>query len=108
LKKFGFHTHVPTAEAGETRLFVRRGRTEVKIEVNFVLRGTVLPVRRASLTSVASDVLVADLNIPVASLEDLYGGKLVAALDRQHPRDIFDVMQLFEHEGITCSRLVIE
>ncbi len=31
----------------------------------------------------------------------MYGGKLVAALDRQHPRDLFDVMQLFAHEGIT-------
>jgi hypothetical protein len=37
----------------------------------------------------------------VVSLEDVYGGKLVAALDRQHPRDLFDVMQLFAHEGIT-------
>lgn len=30
-------------------------------------------------------------------------GKLVAALDRQHPRDLFDVMQLFAHEGITAG-----
>jgi hypothetical protein len=37
------------------------------------------------------------------SLEDVYGGKLVAALDRQHPRDLFDVMQLFAHEGITAG-----
>ena len=37
------------------------------------------------------------------SLEDVYGGKLVAAMDRQHPRDLFDVMQLFMHEGITPS-----
>jgi predicted nucleotidyltransferase component of viral defense system len=34
-------------------------------------------------------------------LEDMYGGKLVAAMDRQHPRDLFDVLQLFAHEGIT-------
>jgi hypothetical protein len=34
-------------------------------------------------------------------MEDVYGGKLVAAMDRQHPRDLFDVMQLFTHEGIT-------
>lgn len=33
----------------------------------------------------------------------MYGGKLVAAMDRQHPRDLFDVMQLFEHEGITAG-----
>jgi len=44
---------------------------------------------------------MADLDIPVVSLEDMYGGKLVAALDRQHPRDLFDVMLLFAHEGIT-------
>jgi len=37
----------------------------------------------------------------MASVEDVYGGKLVAAMDRQHPRDLFDVMQLFAHEGIT-------
>lgn len=65
------------------------------------MRGTVQPVRRASLTPVARDLLMADLDIPVVSLEDVYGGKLVAALDRQHPRDLFDVMQLFAHEGIT-------
>jgi len=33
----------------------------------------------------------------------VYGGKLVAAMDRQHPRDLFDVMQLFAHEGITSG-----
>lgn len=82
-------------------MLVRRGSIQVKVEVNFVMRGTVQPVRRASLTPVARDVLMADLEIPVVSLEDVYGGKLVAALDRQHPRDLFDVMHLFAHEGIT-------
>jgi len=101
LKKRGFQTHAPAALAGETKLLVRRGSVQVKIEVNFVMRGTVRPVRRAALTPAARDTLMADLEIPVVSLEDVYGGKLVAALDRQHPRDLFDVMQLFAHEGIT-------
>jgi predicted nucleotidyltransferase component of viral defense system len=101
LKRHGFQTYMPAADAGEAKLLVRRGRIEVKIEVNFVLRGTVQPVRPASLAPVARDILMADLEIPLVALEDLYGGKLVAALDRQHPRDLFDVMQLFEHEGIT-------
>jgi hypothetical protein len=48
-------------------------------------------------------MLQADLEIPVVSFEDVYGGKLVAAMDRQHPRDLFDVMQLFAHEGITSG-----
>ena len=101
LKKRGFQTYMPAAAAGETKLLVRRGSMQVKVEVNFVMRGTVRPVRRASLTPAARDVLMADLEIPVVSLEDVYGSKLVAALDRQHPRDLFDVMQLFAHEGIT-------
>ncbi|MFQ5651387.1 MAG: nucleotidyl transferase AbiEii/AbiGii toxin family protein [bacterium] len=35
------------------------------------------------------------------SIGDLYGGKICAALDRQHPRDLFDVYVLFNNEGIT-------
>lgn len=101
LERRGFQIHAPAKVGGVTKLLVRRDRTEVKVEANFVLRGTVQPVRSASLTPAARDLLLADLDIPVASLEDVYGGKLVAALDRQHPRDLFDVMQLFEHEGIT-------
>ncbi|KAF1719239.1 nucleotidyl transferase AbiEii/AbiGii toxin family protein [Pseudoxanthomonas wuyuanensis] len=99
----GFNTHVLGAGAGETKLLVRRGDIEVKIEVNFVMRGTVRPVQRVPLTPKARATLLADLEIPVVSLEDMYGGKLVAALDRQHPRDLFDVMQLFSHEGITSD-----
>jgi predicted nucleotidyltransferase component of viral defense system len=104
LQKQGFQTHAPAAAvSGETKLMVRRGHIEVKIEVNFVMRGTVLPVRTASLTQNARETLQADLEIPVVSLEDVYGGKLVAAMDRQHPRDLFDVLQLFAHEGITAG-----
>lgn len=102
LNSRGFQTYaVAAADAGETKLLVRRGGVEVKVEVNFVMRGTVYPVRAGSLTAKARDLLMADLELPVVATEDLYGGKLVAALDRQHPRDLFDVMQLFAHEGIT-------
>lgn len=102
LRKRGFQTHAATVlDAGETKLFVRRDKLEVKVEVNFVLRGTVHPIRQTSLTPKAKETLLADLELPLVSLPDLYGGKLVAALDRQHPRDLFDVMQLFLHGGIT-------
>ncbi len=104
LHKLGFQARVPTStDASETKLFVRQGAIEVKVEVNFVMRGTVHPVRTAQLTQKARDTLQADVEIPVVSLEDVYGGKLVAAMDRQHPRDLFDVMQLFEHEGVTAG-----
>ena len=101
LTRRGFSVHIPEADAGETMLLVRRDRIEVKGEANFVMRGTVYPVRRASFTVAARDMLLADVDIPVVSPEDLYGGKLCAAVNRQHPRDLFDVMQFYEHEGIT-------
>lgn len=37
----------------------------------------------------------------MTSFADTYGGKLAAAMDRQHPRDLFDVRELFAHDGIT-------
>ncbi|HKL20495.1 MAG TPA: nucleotidyl transferase AbiEii/AbiGii toxin family protein, partial [Tichowtungia sp.] len=37
----------------------------------------------------------------VVSTADLYGGKICAALDRQHPRDLFDVHLMFEQFGLT-------
>lgn len=92
---------VSSSDMGETKLLVRRDDLFVKIEVNTVMRGTVHPTRRMSLNPTASDALMADLELPLLSPEEVYGGKLVAAMDRQHPRDLFDVMELFEHGGVT-------
>jgi hypothetical protein len=39
--------------------------------------------------------------IETVSLGQLYGGKICAALDRQHPRDLFDVKLLLDNEGFT-------
>lgn len=92
---------VSAADMGETKLLVQRDDLSVKIEVNTVIRGAVHPTQTMALTAAASDALMADLELPLLSLEDIYGGKLVAAMDRQHPRDLFDVMELFAHGGIT-------
>jgi predicted nucleotidyltransferase component of viral defense system len=102
LLKRGFNVQaVSASDMGETKLLVRRDDLAVKVEVNTVIRGTIHPTRIVSLTPAASDALMADLALPLLSPEETYGGKLVAAMDRQHPRDLFDVMELFEHGGIT-------
>lgn len=92
---------VSAADMGETKLLVQSGDLTVKIEVNTVIRGTVHPTQMMALSKAAGDALIADLELPLLSSEDVYGGKLVAAMDRQHPRDLFDVMGLFDHGGIT-------
>lgn len=102
LARRGFKVRtVSAADMGETKLLVQRNDLSVKIEVNTVIRGTVHPTRTVPLTAAASDALMVDLELPLLSPEDIYGGKLVAAMDRQHPRDLFDVMELFAHGGIT-------
>ncbi len=53
LNKSVFQTHIPTPDAREKKLLVRRDRIQVKIHANFSMRGTVRPVCRASLTTTA-------------------------------------------------------
>ena len=103
LLKRGFQVQAlsSASDMGETKLLVRRDDLSVKIEVNTVIRGTIHSTRIVSLTPAASHALMADLELRLLSPEEIYGGKLVAAMDRQHPRDLFDVMELFEHGGVT-------
>jgi predicted nucleotidyltransferase component of viral defense system len=74
---------------------------EVKIEPNIVLRGVVYPTSERTLVSRAVEVFGRSATMQTLSLPELYGGKLCAALDRQHPRDLFDVHGLLQAEGIT-------
>lgn len=74
---------------------------EVKVEPNIVLRGAVLPTTERTLVSRAVEMFGRSATMQTLSLPELYGGKLCAALDRQHPRDLFDVYGLLQAEGIT-------
>ena len=84
-----------------TRLTVAVGATRIKIEPNEVIRGAVYPAEDRDLTPHAEDLFELSVTAQTLSLADLYGGKLCAALDRQHPRDLFDVKLLLDNEGIT-------
>ena len=90
-------------EADEIKLFLRRGRSQVKVEVNHVFRGTVLPVVRRRLGAEARRLFTTELIVPLLATPELYGSKLVAALDRQHPRDLFDVLGMFERSGLSSE-----
>ena len=82
-----------------TKLLVRTGGVQIKIEVTPVLRGCVYePEIRAVSAAVEEAFGFAETR--VVSFADLYGGKIVAALDRQHPRDLFDIRTLLAAEGV--------
>jgi hypothetical protein len=83
-----------------TKLFVRERGVQIKIEVTPVMRGSAYePKLRGVTPAVEEEFGFAEM--PLVSFADLYAGKILAALDRQHPRDFFDVRQLMSSEGIT-------
>jgi len=84
-------------------LIVSNENTIVKIEPNFVIRGSVFPPQNLSLTVRAKEIFQRNVQVQILSIADLYAGKICAALDRQHPRDLFDITKLLENEGITES-----
>ena len=65
------------------------------------MRGAVFPSSERALSKKAQKLFELSVSVMTLSLADLYGGKLCAALDRQHPRDLFDVDLLMKTEGIT-------
>lgn len=83
----------------EVKLLVARDGVEIKIEPNFTIRGAVFPPENMALSPKCVEAFNQEVNVPCLSRADLYGGKICAALDRQHPRDLFDVMIFFETGG---------
>ena len=73
----------------------------IKIEVNMVGRGLLGEISEVQLCEAAQEKFDVFCTISLVPMAQLYGGKLCAALDRQHPRDLFDVKLLLENEGIT-------
>ena len=82
-------------------LLIRRGDATIKVEPNSVLRGSVFPTETRILCQKAQDLFELSIEARMLSFDDLYGGKACAALDRQHPRDLFDIDMLFKNEGLT-------
>jgi predicted nucleotidyltransferase component of viral defense system len=92
---------LPSRDQSETKLFIENEISQVKVEVNFVFRGTVLSVLRQPLSRKTAELFSVELAAPLLAPDELYGSKLVAAMDRQHPRDLFDVWRLFETGGLS-------
>ena len=92
---------VNSRDLGDTKLLIENAEAQVKVEVNVVFRGTVLPIERRSLSPKTADLFSVALELPVLAPAELYGSKLVAAMDRQHPRDLFDALKMFDSGGLS-------
>lgn len=68
---------------------------QVKIEVNQTKRGLVGgEAALRPLCEKAQDLFGMEVDARIVSIPQLYGGKISAALSRQHPRDLFDISQM--------------
>ena len=69
----------------------------VKVEVNDVKRGIIAPPIELPLCDLAQEDFGVFCRARIVPLSQLYGGKITAALDRQHPRDLFDVSLMLDY-----------
>ncbi len=87
------------------KLIVLSEETRIKIEPSPIIRGNILPVIRKGLSRKAQDTF--ELNVEATCLDEreIISSKMVAALDRQHPRDLFDVMSIVSEDGISMEMI---
>lgn len=102
IKKWpGTRLNLKKSKQGFVGLTVEKNGMSIKIEPNLVFRGTVFPPGEKNLVKTASQLFETEISFMCLSPADLYGSKICAALDRQHPRDLFDIKLLLENEGLT-------
>jgi predicted nucleotidyltransferase component of viral defense system len=83
IEKRGYSAQLRQTIKGEDiKLVVENSLSQVKVEVNFVFRGVLLPIERQRLVKKAEDIFTTSLELPVLAVPELYGSKLVAAMDR--------------------------
>jgi hypothetical protein len=92
---------VPLNGGTDVKLNCQGQGAQIKIEANTITRGNVFPTMLMQVVDSVQDEFDKFAAINVVSMAELYGGKICAAIDRQHPRDVFDVKLLFENEGFT-------
>jgi len=88
-----------TIEGNDIKLLVQSQNAQIKVEVNTITRGHLHPVRLLQVNEKVQERFQKFAAIQVVSDAELFGGKICAALDRQNPRDLFDVFLLFQESG---------
>lgn len=90
-----------TLKAESGKLLISTKQATVKLEVSLMNRGIYGQVEVRTLCDKAQNEYESFCEIGVVPLGQLYGGKICAALDRQHPRDLFDIKYLLANEGFS-------
>lgn len=100
LNKKGYKSFIRGVE--EKKIICNNNFSTVKIEPNYTLRGCINTPQILSVCEKAEE-LFGYAELSVLSKQEVYGGKICAALDRQHPRDLFDIFQLIENNKLNSD-----
>jgi predicted nucleotidyltransferase component of viral defense system len=84
-----------------SKLVINNNDALIKVEVNQIKRGCFTEVQKLVLSEKAQKEFNTFCEVAVVEKGHLYGGKICAALDRQHPRDLFDIKYMLEEEGFS-------
>ena len=85
---------IQLTETDTPKLLVGTTEARVKVEPSVIMRGSLFPPVESDLCQAAQEAYELFVRVQRLDNADHYGGKLCAALDRQHPRDLFDIMHL--------------
>jgi len=97
----GISVTAVSREGEDAKINCQLQKAQIKIEVNTTTRGTINDPDMLKVDRKVQESFGRFAAIKVVSMAELYGGKICAALDRQHPRDLFDLKLLLENEGLT-------
>jgi len=90
-----------SVDRDEIKLFCQLNGVEVKIEVNTINRGIMNDIEKHVLCEAAQDYFEMFVELNIVPAPQLFGGKMVAALDRQHPRDLFDTKKILDRNELS-------
>lgn len=84
----------------EAVIVISDGSVRVKVEVNTVFRGSVYQPSLGDLCDTAARTFEVSVPLTLLDTSEVYAGKFLAALDRQHPRDLFDLWRFRQNSSI--------
>lgn len=97
----GISATAVSRESEDAKINCQLKGAQIKIEVNTTTRGTINNPTIMRVDKKVEKFFGRFAAINVVSIAELFGGKICAALDRQHPRDLFDVRLMLDNEGFT-------
>lgn len=87
IQKMGFRARLlSTSHGDEVKMLVEQGDARLKVEVNFVFRGTVLPVVRRNLVPAAQELLTADVARYARAIWQQAGGSARPTASKRYVR----------------------